>query len=137
MIVVDTSALVAIFLREPDFEAIIDTIDVSPSAVVSVCSRFEAISVLCGRRVRAEPTRVADFLDGLHLDLAPVGIEQMRQAIDALLTFGKGRHPAKLNFGDCFSYGLAKENEAALLFTGNDFALTDIRPAWRPASPTR
>jgi ribonuclease VapC len=68
----------------------------------------------------------------LNLEHVPVSAEQMTLAIDALLTFGKGRHPAGLNFGDCFPYALAKSLDTALLFKGEDFAKTDIVPAWRP-----
>lgn len=129
MIVVDTSVLVAIFLQEPDHET-----DETDDACVSVVSRLELTSVLCGRRFQADPTRVSVYLDSLHLSLVPVSIEQMALAVHALLTLGKGRHAAKLNLGDCFAYALAKSLGARLLFKGHDFAQTDIVPAWRPSA---
>lgn len=130
--VIDTSVLVALFLSEPGHEALTDLIDESPEAYVSVASRIELVSVLCGKRHEADPDLVGDFIDGLHLEHVPVSTEQMTLAIDALLRFGKGRHPAKLNFGDCFPYALAKSRNLPLLFKGDDFARTDIVPAWRP-----
>lgn len=132
MIVVDTSAVVALFVLEPGHEAIADIIDQAEAACISVASRFEAVSVLCGKRLGADPDHVRDYIDALHLEHVPVSTEQMHLAIDALLTFGKGRHPAALNFGDCFAYALAKSRDAALLFKGDDFAETDILPAWTP-----
>jgi ribonuclease VapC len=132
--VVDTSALVAVFLQEENHAVFTDVIDFATDAYISVASRLELVSVLCGRRVQAEPDRVADFIDGLHLEHVPVGVDHMRGAIDALLRFGKGRHPARLNLGDCFSYALARQLGAELLYKGEDFAQTDIRPAWRPGT---
>lgn len=132
MIVVDPSALVALFLSEPGQEAIADLIDDAQAAYLSVVGRVELTAVLCGRRLAADPARVSDFIDGLHLEHVPVTFEQMTFAVQALLTFGKGRHPAGLNLGDCFSYALAKSLGAPLLFTGVDFAKTEIASAWDP-----
>ena len=130
--VIDTSVLVALFLSEPGHEALTDIIDEASEAYVSVVSRIELVSVLCGKRHQAAPELVADFIDGLNLEHVPVSIEQMNLAVEALLRFGKGRHPAKLNLGDCFAYALAKSRRLPLLFKGDDFARTDIVPAWRP-----
>jgi len=130
--VVDTSALVALFLREPDHEDIADSIDEARLAFCSTVSKIEILAVLCGQRVGAEPDRVEAFIDGLGLSFEPVTIEQMDLAAHALLTYGKGRHPAALNLGDCFAYALAKSRGLPLLFKGDDFARTDIVPAWRP-----
>lgn len=134
MIVVDTSALVAVFLREAPHAEVTDVIDLAGQAYISVVSRFELVSVLCGRRIGAGLDEVSAFVDALHLDHVPVSWEQMALAIETLLRFGRGRHPARLNFGDCFSYALAKSLEAELLFVGDDFALTDIQPAWPPGA---
>ena len=130
--VVDTSVLVALFLSEPGHEVLTDILDDAAEAYVSVVSRIELVSVLCGKRHEADPSLVAKFVDGLNLEHVPVSIEHMALAIEALLRFGKGRHPAKLNFGDCFPYALAKSRNLPLLFKGDDFARTDIVPAWRP-----
>jgi ribonuclease VapC len=130
--VVDTSALVALFLREPGHDIIADLVDDAQRAYMSVVARVELTAVLCGRRLAADSARVAEFVDALHLDPVPVTYEQTTLAVEALLTFGKGRHPAGLNLGDCFAYALAKSLGAPLLFKGEDFAKTDITPAWRP-----
>src|SRR5918912_595733 len=98
--VVDTSVLVALFLSEPGHEVLTNIIDDASEAYMSVVSRIELIAVLCGKRHRAAPELVAEFIDGLNLDHVPVSIEQMNLAIAALLRFGRGRHAAKLNFGD-------------------------------------
>ena len=134
MIAVDPSALVALFLREPGHEAIARVIDEAEGTALSVVSRLELVSVLCGKRVGADPERVAGFVDALDLDHVPVSREQMELAVDALLRFGKGRHPARLNLGDCFSYALAKSLDAPLLFKGDAFARTDIIAAWQPTA---
>jgi ribonuclease VapC len=130
--VVDTSALVAVLMREADQEAFAAAIHGASEAYVSVVSRVELTAVLCGRRVGADPKRVENSFQSFGLTLVAVTPEQARIADRALLTFGKGRHPAKLNFGDCFAYALAKSLDAPLLFKGEDFARTDIVPAWRP-----
>ena len=132
MIAVDTSALVAMFLREPGHNAITDIIDSAEAAYLSVASRVELVSVLCGKRIGAEPARVHAYIDSLKLEHVPVSIEQMHLAVAAVLTFGRGRHPARLNLGDCFAYALAKALNAPLLFKGDAFLKTDIIPAWTP-----
>jgi ribonuclease VapC len=134
LIAIDTSALVALFLREPGHETITDIIDEADAAFISVATRLELVSVLCGKRLGADPKQVRDYIDGLNLEHVPVSAEQMHLAIGALLTFGKGRHPARLNLGDCFVYALAKALDAPLLFKGEDFAKTDLVPAWRPSA---
>lgn len=132
MIAIDTSAVVAMFLREPGHNAITDIVDGTGRAYLSVASRVELVSVLCGRRVGAEPARVRDYIDDLELEHVPISVEQMHLAIAALVTYGRGRHPARLNLGDCFAYALAKALDAPLLFKGDDFLKTDIVPAWSP-----
>ena len=72
------------------------------------------------------------FVRSLGLELVAVNVDQADLAVRAILAFGKGRHPAKLNLGDCFAYALAKSLDVPLLFKGEDFARTDIVPAWRP-----
>ena len=134
--VVDTSALVAMFLAEPEHRAFEAAIDKAPEALVSVVSRVELTAVLCGGRVAADPEQVERFVRSLGVQLVAVTVEQMALALRAILAFGKGRHPAKLNLGDCFAYALAKSLDASLLFKGEDFARTDIVPAWRPPEST-
>jgi ribonuclease VapC len=131
--VVDTSALVAMFLAEPEHRALEAAVDEASEALVSVVSRVELTAVLCGGRVAADPEQVERFVRGLGVRLVAVTAEQTALALRAILTFGKGRHPAKLNLGDCFAYALAKSLDAPLLFKGEDFARTDVVPAWRPS----
>ena len=130
----DTSALVEVFLMRRNHEVLTDVIDLADAAALSVVSRVELTAVLCGHRFGLSADNVASFLDGLHLEHIPVSLGQMDLAVAALITFGKGRHPAGLNLGDCFSYALAKELGANLLFVGDDFSKTDIGPAWRPSA---
>jgi ribonuclease VapC len=130
--VVDSSALVAIFRTEPEAPVFLDLIDEAPEAVVSIVTIVETVSVLCGRRVGATRSQVDALILKLGLAAEDVDSFQRELAIDALLAFGKGRHPAELNLGDCFTYALAKARADTLLFKGDDFARTDIMPAWRP-----
>ena len=129
--VVDTSALVALFLREPATTSsrISSTMRSGPTCRWSPGWNSRPCSA-AGDWPRIP--RVAEFVDALHLDPVPVTYEQTTLAVEALLTFGKSRHPAGLNLGDCFAYALAKSLGAPLLFKGEDFAKTDITPAWRP-----
>ena len=133
MIVADTSALVAILRREPEADAFLEIISSSgPCLVVSV-SVMEASMVLAGRE--------GNDISWLGLDQLIVrsGIEVVSQdrllvdiARDAFLRFGKGRHPAGLNMGDCAAYALAKARGLPLLFKGNDFSRTDLTAAISP-----
>jgi ribonuclease VapC len=130
--VVDSSALIAIFRTEPEGPVFLDLIDEAPEAVVSMVTIVETMSVLCGRRVGATRSHVDALILRLGLAAEDVDAFQRELAVDALLAFGRGRHPAGLNFGDCFTYALAKARGDTLLFKGDDFARTDIMPAWRP-----
>ena len=130
--VIDTSVLVAIFRKEREKPIFVDVIDRSETALISVVTLVETMSVLCGRRIGATRDQVERLTRELGLESEVLDKEQQELAIDALLRFGKGRHPAKLNLGDCFPYALAKSRNLPLLFKGDDFARTDIVPAWRP-----
>ncbi len=74
-------------------------------------------------------SRFEDFIHDARIELVPVSVSQAGMARSAWRTFGRGGHPAKLNFGDCFAYALAKETREPLLFKGSDFAQTDVEPA--------
>lgn len=130
--VVDSSALVAIFRGEDEGKVFVDLIDGAKRASVSVVTVVETLSVLCGRRIGATRDHVDQLVRRLGLTVETVDERHQAFAMDALLAFGKGRHPARLNLGDVFSYALAKSLDAPLLFKGDDFAKTDILPAWRP-----
>lgn len=125
---VDTSALAAIILGEPDAERHLDAMlhaaaDLSTSAV----SRVEVAIVVEARQGPAAAEDLRVLLDRLTVETVPVDAEQTTLAVAAWRRFGKGRNPAGLNVGDCFSYALARSLEAPLLFKGADFEQTDIR----------
>jgi ribonuclease VapC len=131
MIVVDSSVVVAILQREPDAPTWIEMFDQTSKALISVVSFVETSMVICRRRPDPDPREIATLLVSLGIDIVPVTPEQGETAVAAFLRYGKGRHRAGLNFGDCFSYALAKTQGAPLLFKGNDFAMTDLVPAWQ------
>jgi len=129
--VVDTSALIAILFDEPEKSILASAIDAASDAKVSAVTRVEAMMVYLGRR-QSDPADVIDLVDILGLKTIDVDRAQADRALDAFTRFGKGRHPARLNLGDCFAYALAATLNEPLLFKGDDFAQTDIVPAWRP-----
>jgi ribonuclease VapC len=128
MIVVDTSAIVAIAKQEPGFESLAARLEAAEHRKISPMSAVEAVMVLSNHFTDA-PTIVDAYLREAKISLCTVDGEQAAQARFAFLAYGKGRHPAKLNLGDCFSYAAAKVLNAPLLYVGGDFAKTDIRAA--------
>lgn len=129
--VIDTSAMVAILLREPEADQFARAAVDAPVRVMSVVSRAEFSFVIEGRNREAGRTDLERLLRDLHVEVAAATPYHAELAIEAFRRFGRGRHRAALNIGDCFSYALAKATGLPLLFKGNDFALTDIRPAIR------
>lgn len=127
--VIDTSALVAILLREPDAERYAKAMDDTPLRLLSAVTRVELAFVIEGRKGEAGRVDLDRFLTDGEFEVAAVTSQQAMIAIDAFRKFGKGRHPAGLNLGDCFSYALASVTGYPLLFKGNDFVHTDIRAA--------
>jgi ribonuclease VapC len=128
-LVVDTSALMAMLLEEPDAEALLDLAVQAPSLYLSTATRLELSLVAESVRHAVEPSDLEQLLLGLRVEVLPFDQEQMHWALQGWRHYGKGRHPAALNLGDCFSYGLAKALQAPLLFKGDDFAATDLMPA--------
>jgi ribonuclease VapC len=127
--VVDTSALVAIFLLEPEAEQFAHTILEAPRAAISAANLLEASIILDARIGHQDSSELDEFIANVGLEVEPVTLDQMRIARGAYRTYGRGNHPAGLNFGDCFAYALAKTTGLSLLFKGGDFAQTDITPA--------
>lgn len=129
MIAVDTSAIIAVLKREPDAERFETALMGAEVCVLSAVSLFEASLVVIGRA----PPDAARALDALlqkyGIEIVPFGAELAAIARDAFVRFGKGRHPAGLNMGDCAAYALAKAHDLPLLFKGDDFSQTDVRPA--------
>ena len=127
--ILDTSALVAILYGEPQARDFVERIRAADVCRISVANHVE-LSMVVESQLGPDGTRQADaFLRRASVVIEPVTIEQGDLARQAFLDFGKGRHKAALNFGDCFAYALARATGEALLFKGNDFALTDIRRA--------
>ena len=123
--ILDTSAVVAIVLNEPEAEAFVRLIERAATCRMSVVNHVELIMVL-ERRGGAETTRQAMRL---LEEIEPVTLAHGAFARQAFYNYGKGRHPAGLNFGACFAYALAKSRNEGLLFKGNDFGRTDVRVA--------
>jgi ribonuclease VapC len=126
MIVVDTSALVAVLLDEPGAEACASILQTEEECLISAGTLAEPMIVAEHRGATAE---LMTMLDGLALEVVPVTTATARAVAAVYRRFGKGFHPAALNFGDCFAYALARERACPLLFVGNDFSRTDITPA--------
>ena len=127
--VIDTSAVVAILFEEEDQHRYAKAIEGESARLVSAVTRVELSFVIEGRKREAGRERLERFFALIRAEIVAVTPEQATLAIGAFRTFGKGRHPAALNIGDCFSYALASATGQPLLFKGNDFVHTDIRAA--------
>ena len=128
MIAVDTSAVVAIVADESDARILSEALAAADERVISAGSVLELTMI--GARIAADAIAlVEDALTQLRIVVEPFDGEQLRIAQRAFVTYGKGRHPAALNFGDCFAYALAKSRRIPLLYKGDDFARTDVRRA--------
>jgi ribonuclease VapC len=130
VIAVDTSALVAIGLNEPERDQFLTVIRDSPRALISTVSVVEAKMVLFGRKGPRAVVMIEDFLRLRRFEITPPSQADTDAAYAAFIAYGKGSgHRAALNFGDVFSYALAKTRNLPLLYKGNDFSETDLRPA--------
>lgn len=127
--IVDASAIVAVMLREPDGDALFECLLSSPSRLTHAVSSYEA-SLAVARVKQRSPTfsrrEVEDFCRHVGMGTIAIGPGEASAALDAFERFGKGRHPAGLNMGDCLSYACAKLRGMPLLYRGDDFARTDI-----------
>lgn len=127
--IVDTSALVAILFREPEADRYLQIIHDTAQCRISAAN-FVELSMVVEGQLGAEGGRQSDaLLRRAEIAVEPVTIEQAHLARQAFVDFGKGRHSAGLNLGDCFAYALSKATEEPLLFKGNDFSKTDIEVA--------
>ena len=130
--IVDTSALIAILRDEPEAPACAKAIEAAARRRISAANFVEAAIVIDASRDPVASRRFDDLLREARLTVEPVTEAQARIAREAYRDFGKGSgHPARLNFGDCFAYALARATGEPLLFKGNDFVHTDIAPALR------
>lgn len=127
MIVLDTSALVAILLAEPEAPRLNRRIEEEEGALLLSAGTAAEAYILAGQR--GFRTRLEGMLEELPVEIVPLMPADIGRVADAYARWGRGNHPAGLNFGDCFAYALARERNCPLLFVGNDFSRTDIEAA--------
>ncbi len=123
MIAVDTSAMMAIVLNEPQAHACIAALEVEDDILISAGNVAEALIVSARRNVGEE---MAALIDGLGFEVVTLTAASARRIAKAYEHWGKGAHPAALNFSDCFAYDVAKEHACRLLYVGDDFSKTDV-----------
>jgi ribonuclease VapC len=126
MMAVDTSALMAIVLHEAEAEGCKAALEEEPELLISAGTVAEALIVAARRNVGEEVTRM---IEGLGFEIVSVTPASARRIAAAYARWGRGAHPAGLNFGDCFAYEVAKEHSCPLLYVGEDFAETDLESA--------
>ena len=124
--IVDSSTLVAVLVREPGWERLFDRLAAEPATGVGAPTLAETGIVLAARLGVSGRTLLARFVQETNLVVVPLGDEHWGVAIDAFLRFGKGRHPARLNYGDCLTYAVARLADEPLLCVGDDFSQTDL-----------
>ena len=132
MIFADASALIAIIAGEADEAELADLLEADRLRLCSAVSVWETVAGLCRSYMFSVPaarTHVRRFLEAGDVQFVSIGEREFEIAGDAYAQYGKGRHPAGLNMGDCFAYACTRVNRAKLLFKGEDFTKTDIPPA--------
>jgi ribonuclease VapC len=128
-VIVDSSAVIAILLKEPGYERLRDGLAASEQTSIGAPTVVESSLVLCARLGRAGKTLLARFLEEAEIQIAEFTAEHWTIAADAFIHYGKGRHRAGLNFGDCMTYAAAKLAGEPLLCQGDDFPATDLELA--------
>lgn len=126
---VDASALVAIIAGEPEQALLASQVRDDGDPLWSAMTEWETVAALCrsyGYPIEDARREVADTAAARPFRLVSIGNREAALALDAYRSYGKGRHPAALNMGDCFAYACAKANDARLLYKGDDFARTDL-----------
>ena len=129
MIAVDSSAILAILCDEPEADRLRAKLKVAKQGLISAANVLELQIVVAGLRSMTGWVDVEALLKAYDIAVSSFDDRQLRAAREAVLRYGKGRHKAALNFGDCFAYALARTEGLALLFTGRDFSYTDIEMA--------
>lgn len=127
--VIDSSALIAVLLGEPDAEVFSEAIANAPKRLVSAFSALETSIVIESKKGEPGGRELDLLIHKARIEIVPVNEEQFELARRAWRDFGKGRHPAGLNIGDCCSYALSKYSGEPLLYKGEDFSKTDIQSA--------
>ncbi|MBV9847765.1 MAG: type II toxin-antitoxin system VapC family toxin [Kutzneria sp.] len=125
--IIDTSAIIAIVGREPGHESLERHMITAATLKIGAPTQLEAGMVLVGRWGARGHTFLARFLQHNHVETVSFTETHTEVALDAFQRFGKGRHPAGLNFGDCLTYAVASVANEPLLFVGKDFSLTDLK----------
>jgi ribonuclease VapC len=129
---VDASALCAILLDEPEREVFEHKLALARDTITSPVAVWETFRAMI-REIGVDPDRaqrrLMGYLDATEIRLVEIGTEETHRALEAMVNFGKGRHSAALNMGDCFAYACAKAHSRSLLFKGDDFSQTDIQSA--------
>jgi ribonuclease VapC len=128
-VILDSSAVIAVFLQEPAYDALLHKIDSATSRAIGTPTLAEAGIVLTSRLQRSAIGLVSRFVQALDIVTVPFVEEHWQETVDAFDRFGRGRHPASLNFGDCMTYAVAKLSGEPLLCMGADFAKTDLEIA--------
>ena len=127
--IIDSSALMAVVFVEQEEARMLSVMADAKARRISAATWLEAFIVVESRRRPSATARLENLVAAMELDVVAVTAEQAMAARVAYQRFGRGNHPAKLNYGDCFAYALAKLTGEPLLFKGNDFSQTDITPA--------
>jgi ribonuclease VapC len=130
-VIVDTSAVLAIVFAEEGYETLVVALSEAASAGIAAPNVAEAGIVLRARLGNKAPGLIERFLQELRIEVIPFDEAHVAVAVEAFWRYGKGRHRAALNFGDCMSYAVAKLADAPLLYVGDNFSHTDIAPAVR------
>lgn len=125
-LVVDTSAIVCLLLGEPDAPRVAEALQGDPDLVMSAATHVELMLAAESRKGPAGALKVGEIMREAQIEIVEHGPPHADAAIDGWRRFGKGRHPAGLNLGDCFTYGLARVRGAPVVCVGTDFALTDV-----------
>jgi len=127
--IVDSSALLAVILNEEDEPRFAAAMVDAPALRMSAANWVEAAIVVDSHKNPAAKVRFEDLIDALSLEIMPVTVDDAYRTRTAYNDYGRGHHRARLNYGDCFAYALAKSRGEPLLFKGNNFSQTDIEPA--------
>lgn len=127
--IIHSSAVVAIFLQEPGHEDLLQKLSAAENRAIGTPTVAETGIVLTSKMSRNAIGLMARFLQEVEIAMVPFGDDHWKETVDAFDRYGRGRHEASLNFGDCMTYSVAKLADEPLLCIGEDFALTDIRIA--------
>jgi ribonuclease VapC len=128
-VIVDSSAVVAVLLQEPRQAELATKLEEADLVAIGAPTLFETGMVMIGAMGERGRGLTAQFLESFEVEVIPFGESHWQVAVEVFSRYGKGRHPAALNYGDCMTYAAAQIAEKPLLYIGNDFARTDIEAA--------